>query len=95
MGSLLQLMTLPAACMAFLWARRYGATAVANVLCGMVAMIAMRDTARARVVRAAARNGTKKAGKGVRAATAKMMRSAGRGRVPRRAWKGTESVGFA
>jgi hypothetical protein len=49
MGSLMQLMALPAACMLFAWMGRGGANAIASLLCKLVAMMAVSDNARARV----------------------------------------------
>lgn len=49
MGSLMQLLALPAACMLFSWMGRGGADAIASLLRNFVAMIAVDDTARARV----------------------------------------------
>ena len=96
MGALLQLMSLPAACMAFAWARRCGAAAAAaDVLRRMVAMIAVHDAARVRLARSAAPAAVRKARSEARAARAKVSRLAGRARLPRRALKGAESVGFA
>ena len=49
MGVLLQLMAMPAACLLFAWARRGGRkSAVASALRRMLALMAVRDTARAR-----------------------------------------------
>jgi len=50
MGSLMQLMALPAACMLFAWMGRGGANAIANLLCKLVAKTAVSNSARARVV---------------------------------------------
>jgi hypothetical protein len=50
MGSLMQLMALPAACMLFAWMGRGGANAIASLLCKLVAMMAVSDNARGRVV---------------------------------------------
>ena len=49
MGVLLQLMAMPAACLLFAWARRGGRkSAVASALRRMLALMAVRDTVRAR-----------------------------------------------
>ncbi len=53
MGALLQLMTLPAACMLMAWVRAGSAQAVAALLHGAVALIAGRDAARARLAASA------------------------------------------
>ena len=95
MGALLQLMALPATCMAFTWARRCGAAAVALALCRMVATIAVRDTARARLAAAGVPTVARKAVKVARAARTKSARPFGRARSLRHPWKGSESVGFA
>jgi hypothetical protein len=54
MGSLMQLMALPAACMLFAWMGRGGANAIARLLCKLVAMMAVGDATRGRVVARAA-----------------------------------------
>jgi hypothetical protein len=95
MGAFLQLMSLPASCMAFTWARRCGAAAVANALLHLLATIALRDVARMPLDRPAERSVTRKSDKGARASGAKTSRPAGRARSPRRPWKTAESVGFA
>ncbi len=84
MGSLMQLMALPAACMLFAWMGRGSADAIARLLCKLVAMMAVSDSARARV-----ECGTVTGPKGVKAARAAgsrvaMRKSApGEGRVAR------------
>jgi hypothetical protein len=68
MGSLMQLMALPAACMLFAWMGRGSVDAIASLLRNLVAMIAFGDSARARVVRGVA--APAKAVKAARAAAA-------------------------
>ena len=45
MGSLIQLMGLPAACMLFAWMGRGGAEAIATLVCRLVAKMALTATA--------------------------------------------------
>lgn len=67
MGVLLQLMAMPAACLLFAWARRGGGkSAVASALCRMLALMAVRDTARARFAAGGASALAKTARKAVR-----------------------------
>ena len=54
MGSLMQLMALPAACMLFAWLGRGGANAIASLLCKLVAMMAVGEATRGRAVARAA-----------------------------------------
>ena len=71
MGSLMQLMALPAACMLFAWMGRGGANAIANLLCKLVAKMAVSDSGRARVVCGTATGS--KAVKAVRAAGSRVV----------------------
>ena len=78
MGSLMQLMALPAACMLFAWMGRGGADAIARLLCKLVAMMAVSDGARAQAVR-----GTAMGRKAVKAARAAGSRVAIRKSAPK------------
>jgi hypothetical protein len=66
MGTLLQLMALPAACMLFAWTRNGCANAVATALCRLVAMAAVRHAARAGFATPATATAAAKAGKAMR-----------------------------
>lgn len=77
MGSLMQLMALPAACMLFALTGRGATNAIASLLRNLVAMIAVGDAARARIARGAA------AAKAVRAARAGAPPAAARRTPPK------------
>jgi hypothetical protein len=66
MGTLLQLMALPAACMLLTWARHGGASAVVTALCRLVATAAVRRAAYSTLTTPAGANPTAKIGKSVR-----------------------------
>lgn len=78
MGSLMQLMALPAACMLFAWMGRGGVNAIARLLCKLVATMAVTDSARKRVV-----SGTATGSKAVKAARAAGSRMANRKSAPK------------
>jgi len=78
MGSLIQLMALPAACMLFAWMGRGSVDAIVSLLRNLVAMIAVGESARARVVR-----GVAAPAKAVKAARAAAPPAAGRRSPPK------------